>query len=68
MQPGEITPKEYDAITGDWGTLPQEPCRFCHEIGGIFFMIDNGPEGHTGLQTVRCDKCKRWWIVDSACA
>jgi hypothetical protein len=59
-------PKEYDANIGDWGHLPNEPCRFCRQVGGVYFLIDDGPEGKAGLEIVRCDKCKRSWTVDSA--
>ncbi len=59
-------PKEYSAIEGDWGFLPNEPCRFCHQTNCMFFLIDEGPEGKTGLSPVRCDKCKRSWTPDSS--
>lgn len=49
------------AHEGEWGSLPNEPCMFCNEIGGIRFLIDEGPEGRAGLETVRCEKCGRSW-------
>lgn len=60
-------PPEQSAIDVDWVNLPQEPCRFCHAQGGVWFKIDEGPEGR-GSQPVRCDKCKRTWQVDSSSA
>lgn len=48
---------------GRWGALPQEPCRFCRQVGGVHFLIDDGPEGRSGLSPVRCDRCKRDWIA-----
>ncbi len=56
------------AHEGDWGALPGEPCRFCRQPGGVFFMREEGPEGGRGLQSVRCDKCGRDWIADSSSA
>lgn len=56
------------AHEGEWGALPSEPCRYCHQIGGVFFMIDDGPEGRKGLQVTRCDKCGRSWEADSSSA
>lgn len=53
---------------GDWGALRQEPCRFCRRLGGVHFLIDDGPEGKVGLQSMRCDLCKRTWTADSSCA
>lgn len=60
--------KEYDKDSGKWGFLPNEPCRFCHSKGCIYFMIDEGPEGKTGLSPVRCDNCKRTWTPESSTA
>ena len=54
------------AHQGDWGWLKDEPCRFCRQPGGVFFLIDEGPEGRDGKQVMRCDKCKRSWIVEGA--
>jgi hypothetical protein len=53
---------------GDWGYLPYEPCRYCRQVGGVYFLIDDGPEGKAGLEVVRCDRCGRSWVVDSALA
>jgi hypothetical protein len=63
QQPPE---RPYSAIEGEWGYLANEPCRYCHEVGGIFFLIDDGPEGKTGLSPIRCDRCKRTWTPDSS--
>ena len=61
-------PPRYDAQTGEWGSLPQEPCRYCRRQGGVQFLIDNGPEGRTSAQIVRCALCGRDWLADSAMA
>lgn len=53
---------------GEWGFLAQEPCRFCRQQGGVYFIIDEGPEGKAGLQIQRCDKCHRTWTADSSSA
>lgn len=60
--------KDYDNATGDWGHLSNEPCRFCHEIGGVYFRIDDSPCGKNEPQCVRCDKCGRTWEADSTAA
>jgi hypothetical protein len=60
--------KEYKAEDGEWGQLPDEPCRYCRRIGGVMFMIDDGPEGRAGLSSVRCDLCGRTWVADSTTA
>lgn len=46
---------------GDWGSLPQEPCRYCRQVGGVYFRVDDSPRGKTEAQIVRCDKCGRDW-------
>lgn len=51
---------------GDWGWLPDLPCRFCFYRGAMFFLIDDGPEGKVGLSPVRCDNCGRSWVVGEA--
>lgn len=50
-----------DVYAGNWGFLPGEPCRYCHATGAIMFLIDEGPEGMSDQQPVRCEKCKRTW-------
>jgi len=65
--PGNSPPK-YSAETGEWGHLPNEPCRFCRQPGGVHFMIDDGPEGRSGHQPMRCDLCKRTWEAGEATA
>lgn len=62
----EGTGEVCSAQSGDWGHLPNEPCRFCHKQGKVYFQIDDGPEGRRGLQASRCDNCGRSWTVDSA--
>lgn len=53
---------DYQHETGEWGWLPNEPCRHCGVVGKVYFMADDGPEGRgEGLQPVRCDACKRSW-------
>jgi hypothetical protein len=46
---------------GDWGHLPNEPCRFCHQIGGVYFRVDDSPRGKNEPQVVRCENCGRDW-------
>ena len=53
---------------GEWGSLPAEPCRFCHQIGGVKFRIDDSPRGKNEPQVVRCDKCGRDWEAESPLA
>lgn len=53
--------KPIDVHSGEWGHLPGEPCRYCHIPGGVYFLIDNGPEGIKGLQIQRCVNCHRSW-------
>lgn len=53
---------------GEWGWLDQEPCRYCHEIGGVFFRADDFPQDRNQTQVVRCDKCGRNWECDSPLA
>jgi hypothetical protein len=60
--------RPYRAHEGEWGLLDGEPCRYCHQIGKVLYLVDDGPEGKSGLQVVRCDACKRSWVVDSALA
>lgn len=63
-----ILPQNKPAHEGEWGHLPQEPCRFCRHQGQVYFLIDDGPEGKKGLQVQRCDHCKRTWEADSSLA
>lgn len=60
--------EKYKGNVGDWGSLPDEPCRFCRKAGGVHFMLDDGPEGRVGLQPMRCDLCGRTWEADSVAA
>jgi len=60
--------RPYHAESGEWGSLPAEPCRFCRKAGGVHFLIDDGPEGRSGLSPVRCDLCGRSWVPDSSSA
>lgn len=52
-------------VVEQWGSLPQEPCRFCREAGGVLFLIDDGPPGRESPVIVRCGKCGRYWEADS---
>lgn len=61
-EPGDKPP----AVEGCWGFLAAEPCRYCRRVGGVYFLRDDGPEGKSGLPVVRCDKCGRDWVADSA--
>lgn len=56
------------ASEGDWGHLPAEPCRFCRRPGGVHFLRDDGPEGRSAGQIVRCDRCGRDWVADTSAA
>lgn len=62
------TDPKYSHIAGDWAHLPNEPCRFRCPPGHVYFLIDNGPEGISGHQIMRCDSCKRDWRAGSAMA
>lgn len=53
--------KDYLNEVGDWGSLPAEPCRFCHQVGGVHFRNDDSPRSLSEPQVVRCDKCGRSW-------
>lgn len=48
----------------DRGYLLTEPCRFCKQVGGVFFIIDDSPFGRNTPQVVACEKCKNSWTVD----
>lgn len=48
----------------DWGTLPNEPCRFCGRVGGVQFCASENPIDRTGSQIVQCTLCKAVWNVD----
>lgn len=63
----ETPERRYEMNTGDWGALPNEPCRFCRQVGGVQFLIKDGLS-HDNQQEVRCDKCKRAWVADSSSA
>lgn len=49
----------------DRGYLLEEPCRFCHRAGGVWFLIDDSPFGKNTEQVVACDYCKNTWTADS---
>jgi hypothetical protein len=51
--------KEYAVESGEWGALPAEPCRYCRQVGGVFFRVTIR---HEDLQETRCDKCGRSWV------
>lgn len=50
-----------------WQPLPQEPCRFCREVGGVVYLREEGCQG-LYEQAVRCTRCRRLWDADSALA
>jgi NTP pyrophosphatase (non-canonical NTP hydrolase) len=52
----------------EWGGLPLEPCRYCRMRGGVQFLRDDGPEGKTSPQIVRCTRCGRDWEASSSLA
>ncbi len=45
-----------------------EPCRYCHQTGGVYFVIDESPFGVNTSQVVACEKCKNNWTVDGPLA
>lgn len=47
----------------DRGYLPWEPCRFCHRLGGVWFVVDDSPHGRNTEQIVSCDHCRNVWTV-----
>lgn len=57
----ELTEGKGPAFGGnDWGLLPLEPCRYCHQQGGVQFLASNQPlDQHA--QQVRCVNCGRAW-------
>ncbi len=52
-----------DIDEADMGTLPEEPCLYCHRPGGVYFIIDDSPFGKTTEQVVACDRCKNSWVA-----
>ena len=58
---GTQHPQMYDNATGDWGHLPDEPCRYCFQVGKVYFRNDDSPLGKSQPQVVRCDACGRTW-------
>lgn len=67
---------ERDQPNGPWsewpppdrGYLLEEPCRYCHQSGGVYFLIDDSPFGRNTAQVVACERCKNTWTVDGHCA
>lgn len=53
---------------GEWGSLPQEPCRFCRKPGGVIFQVNEGQKNLCDPQVVMCRLCKKDWIADSPLA
>lgn len=58
----------YKLESGEWGHLPQEPCRACHRIGGVHFDASDGPESRRGHETVRCNYCGNVWYPGESTA
>lgn len=56
-----VTLPQYDESDKD--VLPDEPCRFCHATGDVYFVIDDSPFGKSTPQVVACDNCKNSWTV-----
>lgn len=56
---GVITPQQED-----YGYLSNEPCRYCHQQGGVRFVIDDSPFGKCTSQVVNCTLCGSVWNVD----
>jgi hypothetical protein len=65
---GDGNPPEYRNESGDWGHLPEEPCRYCRRVGGVMFRNDDSPRGKTEPQAIRCELCGRVWEADSSSA
>lgn len=61
---GQGTP----AHEGDWFLLENEPCRFCHKVGCVYFLGSDGRHQRDDDQPMRCDACGRSWQSDSPCA
>jgi hypothetical protein len=60
--------KGYNNEVGDWGALPQEPCRYCRCVGKVMFQVNEGQKNLNDAQVVRCGKCGRDWVADSPLA
>lgn len=60
--------EEWENEVGDWGYLPNEPCRYCRSIYCVYFQINEGQKNLNDPQVVRCDACGRDWIADSPLA
>ncbi len=60
--------EEFKIESGEWGFLEQEPCRFCHKQGCVFFIINEGPHKNDP-QYVCCEVskggCGRIWEASS---
>ncbi len=50
--------------TPDRGYLHEEPCQFCHKVGGVWFLIDDSAYGKNASQVVGCDLCGNIWTSD----
>jgi hypothetical protein len=61
-------PVDAGLLAGDWGALPQEPCRYCHRPGKVRFLIDDSPWGKTQPHVTTCGWCNRTWTADSPLA
>lgn len=60
----DVLPK----VLPDRGYLLQEPCRFCHRRGWVYFVVDDSPFGKNSPVVVACGKCKNTWNADGALA
>jgi hypothetical protein len=52
----------------DRGALLNEPCRYCHEVGGVYFVLDDSPWGKSQPQVVGCSRCGATWTADGPLA
>ena len=64
---GKPPNKDYNCETGDWGSLPNEPCRHCHKVGGVMFLIQDGWDKNLP-QMVRCTLCHNVWEATTGVA
>lgn len=53
------------SLEGSWGSLQNEPCRYCHAVGKVFFETGENPADRNAPTRVRCDGCGRSWDADS---
>jgi DNA-directed RNA polymerase subunit M/transcription elongation factor TFIIS len=65
MGAADTDTNQLSADAPDRGYLPEEPCRHCHQRGGVYFILDDSPFGRGTAQVTACEKCKNSWTADS---